>query len=499
MSLSLCLSLFVSLSLSLSHHKMAVANLFIATLFAVITAGCLASLPISETTDCLTTLIRLSQIPRNEWDRTEALLRANSADQALFDFSERFDDASSLLRDLGVNRSVDRYKLFTCLHRGASSTSPCRIKSPCGGGLCTLVDTDYLCVCNPGYTGADCRQELNECEIRRPCLNGGTCLDRVNNFTCTCPEGYYGRRCETDRNECASSPCVNGQCIDVVNGFTCECVSGYTGTVCDEDVDECASSPCQHGKCKDRFNAYKCHCAAGYTGIHCETDMDECESSPCQHEGTCRDAVNAYTCFCHLGYDGLNCENKWISRSTFESSRGTTYTRWGRQDCPDGTERVYTGYSAGSYYAHKGGGANILCLHGEPVYGRSASHQWGSPVYGVTYYLSGQSQPYTGASLEGKTVPCTVCLATNRSSTVMIPARNDCPEEWHLEYHGYMMGSPYSSDYRGEHLCFDDAAEGLGPYGSPGHRISPVQIDLPYGLPSVYVDPKEITCSVCTR
>ena len=73
---------------------------------------------LAETTDCLTTLIRLSQIPRNEWDRTEALLRANSADQALFDFSERFDDASSLLRDLGVNRSVDRYKLFTCLNRG---------------------------------------------------------------------------------------------------------------------------------------------------------------------------------------------------------------------------------------------------------------------------------------------------------------------------------------------------------------------------------------------
>ena len=49
-------------------------------------------------------------------------------------------------------------------------------------------------------------------------------------------------------------------------------------------------------------------------------------------------------------------------------SGGVTYVRWGRTTCPDteGTEVVYTGRAAGSYYYHKGGGANYQCVTEEP-------------------------------------------------------------------------------------------------------------------------------------
>ena len=47
---------------------------------------------------------------------------------------------------------------------------------------------------------------------------------------------------------------------------------------------------------------------------------------------------------------------------------GVTYVRWGQTTCPDteGTELVYVGRAAGSYYSHKGGGANYQCVTEEP-------------------------------------------------------------------------------------------------------------------------------------
>ena len=52
------------------------------------------------------------------------------------------------------------------------------------------------------------------------------------------------------------------------------------------------------------------------------------------------------------------------------SAGGAVYTRWGRTTCPNvtGTQLVYAGRAAGSHYAHKGGGANYLCLPNDPSY-----------------------------------------------------------------------------------------------------------------------------------
>ena len=40
----------------------------------------------------------------------------------------------------------------------------------------------------PGYTGDQCKSEINEC-ASSPCINNGTCTDLVNDYLCTCSPG----------------------------------------------------------------------------------------------------------------------------------------------------------------------------------------------------------------------------------------------------------------------------------------------------------------------
>ena len=54
------------------------------------------------------------------------------------------------------------------------------------------------CICKPGYFGAQCESDVNEC-ASNPCRNGGTCLDQENRFVCQCPRGARGKFCEMGR------------------------------------------------------------------------------------------------------------------------------------------------------------------------------------------------------------------------------------------------------------------------------------------------------------
>ena len=62
--------------------------------------------------------------------------------------------------------------------------------------------------------------ELHRCE------NGGTCVPHQDDYNCTCVPGYTGANCETEIDECWESPCVHGNCTDSVNDYTCSCESG---------------------------------------------------------------------------------------------------------------------------------------------------------------------------------------------------------------------------------------------------------------------------------
>jgi hypothetical protein len=182
-------------------------------------------------------------------------------------------------------------------------------QSPClNGGTCTDGVNSYACACAPGYTGQNCQTLVDNC-ASGPCQNGGICQNGVNSYACACPAGFTGSTCQTP-NACALNPCVNGACTDAGSGYTCACQAGYTGTNCDVLVDNCPGNACANGSlCVNGLNGYTCACLPGYGGALCQNDLQDCEQQqPCLHGGACTDGVNSYTCACAPGYTGQNCE-----------------------------------------------------------------------------------------------------------------------------------------------------------------------------------------------
>lgn len=161
----------------------------------------------------------------------------------------------------------------------------CTHHKPCrNGATCTNTGQgSYTCSCRPGYTGATCEDEVDECGPS-PCRNGGSCTvspgarawapvrtrapggfcgaafwsfstvpvtqDLENGFSCTCAPGFYGSVCELSAMACADGPCFNGgRCSDnPEGGYTCRCPAGFSGFNCEKKVDACSSSPCANGK-----------------------------------------------------------------------------------------------------------------------------------------------------------------------------------------------------------------------------------------------------------
>ncbi|KAM6260371.1 sushi, nidogen and EGF-like domain-containing protein 1 isoform 8-T8 [Spheniscus humboldti] len=114
--------------------------------------------------------------------------------------------------------------------------------------------------------------EIDEC-WSQPCLNGGQCKDRIAEFLCLCEPGYTGHHCESDVDECQSEPCKNGgTCQDLLGSFACYCPEGFVGTQCETEVDACESGPCRNGgECESYGGSYLCVCPEGFFGYHCET------------------------------------------------------------------------------------------------------------------------------------------------------------------------------------------------------------------------------------
>ena len=70
--------------------------------------------------------------------------------------------------------------------------------NPCkNNGKCKNEGNDtFICNgCDPGWTGQNCTENIDDC-LSSPCLNGGKCSDAVNDYTCTCPDAWNGKNCE---------------------------------------------------------------------------------------------------------------------------------------------------------------------------------------------------------------------------------------------------------------------------------------------------------------
>ena len=136
---------------------------------------------------------------------------------------------------------------------------------------------------------------------------------------------------------------------------------------------------------------------------------------------------------------------------------GVTYVRWGRTNCSNvtGTQLLYSGRAGGAYWSIKGGGAEKLCLPDKPEYlpntSNIAQNIPSSPhVHGAEYeYSAGPN-----SDVFQRNVPCAVCYASAKSSTLMIPAKIECPPTWTREYYGY-LSAERGTHYRSSFNCVD--------------------------------------------
>ena len=180
------------------------------------------------------------------------------------------------------------------------------------------------------------------------------------------------------------------------------------------------------------------------------------------------------------------------------------YTRWGRTTCPStsGTQLLYAGRAAGSFYIERGGGANYLCLPEQPQYSTYTAGIQSSGrafLYGAEYQ-TGDGDIGPLHSVYQHNVPCAVCYTSTRETVVMIPARLTCPTSWTREYYGYLM-----AEYRGHHRTMFECMD-QSPQSVPGSAVN-TNGALFYhtevkcnGIPCPpYDKQKEVTCVVCTK
>ncbi len=185
------------------------------------------------------------------------------------------------------------------------------------------------------------------------------------------------------------------------------------------------------------------------------------------------------------------------------ASGGVTYIRWGKKSCPSvpGTALLYHGMAAGSWFANTGGGANYLCMPHNPQYGNYlAGVQGSSPLYGTEYKLH-SGGPISSSALDHN-VPCAVCYVSTRVSSLMLPARIECPTTWTLEYNGYLMSAYHTSThYRTMFECVDQSPDrvpgsAVNTNGALFYHVEATCTGLPCGP---YDPQKELTCTVCTK
>ncbi|KAI7814821.1 milk fat globule EGF and factor V/VIII domain containing a [Triplophysa rosa] len=122
----------------------------------------------------------------------------------------------------------------------------CKVNLCQNGGTCvTGIGQDpFLCICAEGFTGDACNAtESGPCNPN-PCKNDGMCEvitnsrrgDVFNNeYVCKCQPGFKGAHCQINVNDCANQPCKNGGvCRDLDGDYNCQCPSPYVGKQCQQ-------------------------------------------------------------------------------------------------------------------------------------------------------------------------------------------------------------------------------------------------------------------------
>ena len=161
---------------------------------------------------------------------------------------------------------------------------------------------------------------------------------------------------------------------------------------------------------------------------------------------------------------------------------GTAYTRWGNSTCANGkdVDTVYSGIVVGRFYHRIFG----LVFSSEPMCLQN--------VYEAEVNRLDQNEDQL------RVLPCAVCYAKGRSTSLVIPGQGVCPPGWSDEYHGYILSSMSKSKPLATYLCVDTHRLQESEYEELG--LYAVELDNQLGVCNGYqCRDKQVECVVCSK
>ena len=155
---------------------------------------------------------------------------------------------------------------------------------------------------------------------------------------------------------------------------------------------------------------------------------------------------------------------------------------------------------AGPWYLHGGSGANHLCLPFDPQYVPNVGNAGSAHVYGAEYEAVNQLNAGK-RNIQDRNIPCAVCRVQTRSTVIMVPAHNSCPQGWTRENYGFLMATA-NSHGKGNFICMDREMKTLPGHGANrnGLLMYSVTTECSYGLDCPpYHTGKPFTCTMRTN
>ncbi|PVD18681.1 hypothetical protein C0Q70_21231 [Pomacea canaliculata] len=185
----------------------------------------------------------------------------------------------------------------------------------------------------------------------------------------------------------------------------------------------------------------------------------------------------------------MSCHSLFLSVSTCHVTSQGLYVPHGMYV----KMNVTTGVIGGGNYGASGSAVNALCLTLQPVYDGRNPTSANTNLYGSEY----ETSPEEKQNQDGV---CSVCRV-HRSTTLMIPGTNVCPNGWTLEYSGYLMAGHDSHPASTEYICVDKKQDAR--YGSNADyngKLFYYTIGSCGSLPCPpYFEGKVVTCVVCSN
>lgn len=203
------------------------------------------------------------------------------------------------------------------------SFEPC--PATCGGhGECVNAE---FCRCTvPGFTGHDCMQPLT---CQTDCSGHGSCSQ---NGHCVCDNGWTGADCSVEIPCPGSAGKCSNRGVCLLTG-TCQCFTGFTGPDCSAAASVGCPQGCSgHGQCHP---SGKCQCHSGWSGQACDQRLaalqiqPECPDGCCGH-GCCKQGA----CYCDRGWYGSTCslnQTAWDAAGSLRRARLLTEVHARRQ------------------------------------------------------------------------------------------------------------------------------------------------------------------------